>query len=60
MTSYDRKNDAPNLLAMKQASLARMLATAKALNDKDKLRPMPRTAHVSPPAVEALRVKAKE
>ena len=60
MASGDRKNDVPDLLAMKQASLARMLATAKALHNKGELRPMPLPAHVSPPSVEPLRVKTKK
>lgn len=49
-----------DLLAMKQASLGRMLATAKMLHNEGELRPMPLPAHVSPPVVEPLRVKAKE
>lgn len=60
MTSNNRKSDVVDLLAMKHASLGRMFATAKALHDKGELRPMPLPAHVSPPAVEPLRVKAKE
>ena len=60
MTRPASKNSAPDLLAMKQASLRRMLAAAKALYDKGELRPMSLPGHVSPPAVEALRVKAKE
>jgi hypothetical protein len=60
MTSHDRKTNVPDLLAMKQSSLGRMFAMAKALHDKGELRPMSLPGHVSPPAVEALRVKAKE
>lgn len=56
ITSNDRKNDVPNLLAMKHASLGRMFATTKALHDKGELLPVPLPAHVSPPAVEPLRV----
>lgn len=41
MTPHDSKADDPDLLAMKQASLGRMLATAKALRDQGELRPMP-------------------
>ena len=60
MTPHDSRADVPDLLAMKQASLGRMLATAKALHDRGELRTMPLPAHVSPPVVEPLRVKAKE
>jgi hypothetical protein len=60
MTRPASKNDAPKLLAMQQASLARMLATAKSLQERGRLRPMPLPIHVSPPAVEPLRVKAKQ
>ncbi len=60
MTQPASKSSASALLAMKQASVARMLATAKALHDEGELRPMPLPAHVSPPVVEPLRVKAKE
>ena len=60
MTADDRKVDAPDLLAMKQASVARMLATAKALHDEGELRPMPLPAHVSPPAAEPLRVMTRK
>ena len=60
MTSNDRENDVPDLLARKQASLGRMFATAKALHDKGELRPMPLPSHVSLPAVEPLRVRTKK
>ena len=60
MTKPASKNSAHELLAMKQASVARMLVMAKALHDEGELRPMPLPAHVSPPVVEPLRVKAKE
>ena len=60
MTPHDSRADVPDLLAMKQASLGRMLARAKALHDQGELRRMPLPAHVSPPAAEPLRVKAKE
>ena len=46
----------PDLLAMKQAGLGRMFATAKALHDKGELRAMRRPANVSLPAVAPLRV----
>ena len=49
-----------DLLAMKQASLGRMLATAKARHDEGELRPMPLPAHVSPPAAEPLRVMTRK
>ena len=60
MTSNDRENDVPDLLAMNQSSVARMLAAANSLQEQGRLRPMLLPAHVSPPAVEPLRVKAKE
>ena len=60
MTKPARMNSAPDLLAMKQASVASMLATAKALHDRGELCPMFLPAHVSPPVVEPLRVKAKK
>ena len=60
MTKPASKSSASALLAMKQASFGRMLATAKALHDQGELRPMPLPAHVSPPTLEPLRVKPKE
>ncbi len=60
MTKPASKSNASALLAMKQASVARMLATAKALHDRGELCPMSLPAHVSPPVVEHLRVKSKE
>jgi len=59
MTRPASKNNAPELLAMQQASLARMLATAKVLHDKGELRPMPRPAHVALPTSEPLRVRTR-
>lgn len=60
MTRPATKNSAPELLAMKQASLGRMFDTAKALHDKGELRPVPLPAQVSRPAVEPLRVRTRE
>ena len=60
MTQPASKSSASALLAMKQASVARMLVMAKALHDQGELRSTPLPAHVSPPAVEPLRVKAKK
>ncbi len=41
MTPHDRTANVSDLLAMQQASVARILATAKALHDQGELRPMP-------------------
>ena len=60
MTPHDRNDDVPDLLAMKQASMVCMLASAKALHDQGALRPMPLPAHVSPPVVEPLRVRTRK
>ena len=59
MASYDRKSDVIDLLAMKQASVARMLANAKALNDKGELRPMPLPPGTPLPTAVPLRVRTR-
>ena len=60
MTPHDSRADVPDLLAMKQASMVRMLASAKALHEEGELRPMPLPTNVSPPLVEPIRVKSNE
>ncbi len=59
MTSNDHKNDVPDLPAMKQASLGRMLAAAKALHDQGELRPVPLPPGTPLPSAEPLRVRTR-
>jgi hypothetical protein len=56
----DRKQPDQLALAMKQASMVRMLALAKALQEQGKLRTSPVRAGVKRPGVCELRVKLVE
>ncbi len=59
MTRPNSKNSAPDLLAMKQASLGRMLAAAKALHDQGELRPVPLPPGTPLATAESLRVRTR-
>ena len=58
MATKERKQLDPKALAAKQASMAHMLASAKALHVEGRLRAVTLPDGVSRPAVRELRVKA--
>jgi hypothetical protein len=53
------KNDVPDLLAMKQASLARMVATAKVLHEQRALQPVSLPPGTPLPTAVPLRVRTR-
>lgn len=57
--NHNHKNNALDLLIIKQTSLARTLATAQSLHRRGQLRQMPRPVGVSLPALQTLRVRTR-
>jgi hypothetical protein len=53
-----RKQLNPTVIALKQASIGRMLTSASTLHAQGQLKKAPQPTGVTPPAVRSLRVKS--